>query len=325
MVSSPKPPDPYQTAAAQQQSDVGAAAASAIMNNPNRYSPYGSQVFTQAGTQTIYDATGKPMQIPRYNETTTLSPAEQQLFNLQTQTGQNLGQAAVQQSAKIGNYLNQGLNTTALTPWASYTQAPSLRIDQTPTDRAAVENAMMGRYNIDAATQQAQQDAQLAARGMSPGSAQYGQIQQARDRARTDALNQAYLASGQESRAAQDAYNQATQQQWSDTNQYATMMNQLRGNQLAEAIQLRNQPINEITALLGGVQMQNPNFPGFTGSPIGAAPIGSYINNAYQQQLAGSQATNQGLFNLGGAGIQAALTPIASGGMTALGSILPFI
>jgi hypothetical protein len=164
---------------------------------------------------------------------------------------------------------------------------------------------MMGRYNTDASRQAAAQDAQLAARGLSPGSAMYGTVQESRDRARTDALQQAYLGSGQESRAAQEAYNQATQQQWANTNQYATLQNQLRGNQLAEAIQLRNQPINEISALLSGMQLQSPNYPGYTGQGINAPNLSSLINNSYQQQLSQSNATNQGLFGLGSAGLSA--------------------
>jgi hypothetical protein len=45
MASSPKPPDPYSTASAQQAAERGAAATSSIMNNPNRYNPWGSQTY----------------------------------------------------------------------------------------------------------------------------------------------------------------------------------------------------------------------------------------------------------------------------------------
>ena len=48
---------------------------------------------------------------------------------------------------------------------------------------------------------------------MNPGSAQYGSVADTRARALTDATQQAYLASGAESRAAQEAYNQAATRQ----------------------------------------------------------------------------------------------------------------
>jgi hypothetical protein len=274
------------------------------MNNPNRYNPWGSQTYTPAGYQTVYDASGKPTQVMRYNEITKLSPDQQKLMGLQTQTGFNLGNTAVQQSAKLGNILNTSVDTKGLEAWNRGKAPEQLRRDAAPTDRAAVEAAMMGRFNTDAAAQQRSQDAQLAARGLSPGSAQYGAVQQGRDRARTDALGQAYLASGQESRAAQDAYNQATQGQYQMGQDYASYLNNLRQGQLSERIALRNQPINEIGALLGLGQVQQPQFPGFTGQGVNAAPIGNYIQSNYGQRAQGAANFNQGLFGLGAAGIQ---------------------
>ena len=74
MVSSPKPPNPYQTASAQQGAESGAAQQASIINNPNEYSNYGSQVYSIAGWEPTQDASGKTIYTPRYNKTTTLSP-----------------------------------------------------------------------------------------------------------------------------------------------------------------------------------------------------------------------------------------------------------
>jgi hypothetical protein len=98
-----------------------------------------------------------------------------------------------------------------------------------------------------------------------------------------------------------DFYNQAAQQGYSNYQQYANAMNQLRGGQLQERIGLRNQPINEIAALLGMGQVQQPNFPGYTGQGVNAAPIGSYIGNSYNARLQSSANDNSGMFGLGGA------------------------
>src|SRR5262245_53592785 len=105
MASTPKPPNPYAQAAAQQAAETGAAATSAIMNNPNRYTPWGSQTYTPGGYQTVYDAQGRPQKVMRYNETIQLSPDQQKLFGLQTQTGFNIGQTAVEQSSKLRDLL----------------------------------------------------------------------------------------------------------------------------------------------------------------------------------------------------------------------------
>lgn len=81
-----------------------------------------------------------------------------------------------------------------------------------------------------------------------------------------------------------------------------------RGQSVSEALTSRNQPINEITALLSGSQVSQPNYV-TTPSP-GVAPtdvIGAY-NNAYQGEMAGynAEASNRnammgGLFGLAAA------------------------
>jgi hypothetical protein len=388
MGSSPTPPNPYQTASAQTNANITAGAASAAMNNANQYGPTGSRVTTQSGWQQIYDAnSGKLVNVPKYDEVTKFSPDEERIYGLNTQGRYNLGQTAVEQSAKLRGLLNQNINTQGLQGWAtgaapgriqtqlgnagaiqrsfgnagaiqsSFGDAGAIRQDQGPTNRAAVEAAMMGRYNTDAAKQNAAQEAQLAARGLAPGSQGWGSVREQEDRARTDALQQAYLASGQESRAAQEAYNQAQQQRygqlqgraqfgneaqqqryaqlqgraqfgneaqqqaWNEMlggaqfgnaaqlqkyqmgQDYAGSLNALRQGQLQERLALRNQPINEITALMGGSQVAQPQFQPFSRQGISPANIGGYIENNYGQQAQASANRMQGLYGLGGAAL----------------------
>lgn len=73
----------------------------------------------------------------------------------------------------------------------------------------------------------------------------------------------------------------------------------IRQNQIAEAQQKRNQPLNELNALLSGQQIQSPSMPSFTNS--GVAPGTNYsgaANQTYQAQMDAFNAKNQGLSGL---------------------------
>jgi len=124
MASQPKPPNPYQQAAAQQAAESGAAQSSAIINNPNIQNPFGSQSYDIAGWETVYDAQGKPQRVPRYTQTTTLSPDQMKLLGLQTQMQGNLGKIGVEQSARVGQALGQPFGTQGLRgasgPWREF-------------------------------------------------------------------------------------------------------------------------------------------------------------------------------------------------------------
>ena len=80
-----------------------------------------------------------------------------------------------------------------------------------------------------------------------------------------------------------------------------------RGQALAELQAIRNQPINEISALMSGSQVSQPNWINPMQQSIPATDYAGLINNNYNQQLAASQAENAsmgnlfgGLFKLGG-------------------------
>lgn len=75
----------------------------------------------------------------------------------------------------------------------------------------------------------------------------------------------------------------------------------------------RNQPINEITALMSGSQVSNPTFANTPQTQVGGVDLMGAINNNYnaqvqQQKIAqeGNNAAMGGLFGLAGAGIGAA-------------------
>lgn len=80
-----------------------------------------------------------------------------------------------------------------------------------------------------------------------------------------------------------------------------------RGQAQSEALALRNQPINEITALLSGSQVSHPNVQGVTPQAMPNVDVAGLINQNYNQRLGAWQqeAANRGslmggLFKLGG-------------------------
>jgi len=187
MGSTPKAPNPYDQAAADQSASLYSGAASSIINNANETNPYGSVNYKNIGYETLYDAKGNKTYVPRYQRNVTLSPDQQRLLGYQTMAQGNAGRAAVTASGQLEKQFQTPLNTTGLAAWQHAARPGAVRQDQAPTDRRAVEEAMLSRYRENAGKQASAEDAQLAARGLSPGSSQYGSVADTRARALTDA------------------------------------------------------------------------------------------------------------------------------------------
>ena len=93
---------------------------------------------------------------------------------------------------------------------------------------------------------------------------------------------------------------------------YNSMFLQGRGQAVNEAMSQRNQPINEISALMSGSQVSNPAAPGVPQVGVANTDVAGIINNGYGQQMqyakANADANNammSGLFSLGGAAMGA--------------------
>jgi hypothetical protein len=97
-------------------------------------------------------------------------------------------------------------------------------------------------------------------------------------------------------------------------NQKASNLNGMLSNSQANAMQAilaqRETPINEISALAGGSQVQTPTFANTPQTQVAGTDVAGITNSAYQNQLAGWQAHQAqtqdmlgGLFGLGSAGI----------------------
>jgi hypothetical protein len=300
MASQPNAPDPYATAGAQNAQNAFASQFSGASSNANEVNPYGSVSYNQSGQTPIYTNGQITGYAPQWTRTTSLAPDQQKLLGLETQSKYNLGTAGVEQSARLRDALNKPVDPSQWTPWQTSLPQQELRQDQGATNRADIEKAMMESYNRNVAPQEQAQEASLASRGLSPGATGYSQYQRTRDDSRAEAARQAYLASGNESRAAQAAYNDVGTQRFNMNQAANAYLNNLRGAQMQEAYQTRTQPLNEIMALASGSQATIPQFQGFQGSPVAASNIGQYISDNYRNQSQQAANTNAGLFGLAG-------------------------
>jgi len=97
--------------------------------------------------------------------------------------------------------------------------------------------------------------------------------------------NQAAAQYNQQNATAAAAYNNAAQQYMTQQQMIYDAANQQRQQYLNEQYAARNQPINEVSALLTGGQLQNPNFINTPQNRIPTTDIASLINNNFQQNL----------------------------------------
>ena len=146
----------------------------------------------------------------------------------------------------------------------------------------AAQDSIMSRLTPLMDRQEAQLRTQLANQGLVPGGEAYSNAMGDFNQARNDAQMQAVL-------------------------QGIRLQPQL----LAQALTMRNQPLNEFNALRTGAQVQAPQFQGFQGASAAAAPIyqanadaAGFATDIYNQQMGARNALLSGLFSLGGAGLR---------------------
>jgi hypothetical protein len=223
-----------------------------------------------------YAITGAdPYGNPTWTATQTLSPAQQQLLDYQNQTSLGLGKIAGQGLTYVENMLNTPFNTAAL-PSTGFNPSQSY------------QDAYMQRLapQIQQTREQLQQ--QLANKGIDIGSEAYDRAMRNQAQRENDLLAAA-------------------------TTQGFGVGQQARQSALQEQAYLRNEPLNTLSAVRTGAQVQGPQFvnsaqQATTSGPdlLGAAQMGY---NAQMGDFNAKQAAqanlNQGLFSLGGAAIMA--------------------
>lgn len=238
--STPKAPDPYQTAAAQTASNQQTAQYQSQLNNVNQVTPQGTLTYTKnTGTNGPY-----------WTATQKLSEPQQAIQDQQNAFNLKANQTANEQLGKIAGVLGTPLDLSS----------------------NAVEGRLLelGRQRLDPLWQQKQDQFQqdMLNRGVREGSEAYNNAYQNLQQARNDAYNNLLLSGHQTA--------------------------------VGDIVRERQQPINEMTALLNGQQLQNPNYVTPAQTQVSGTNISGLIQDQYNSQLQNQSAALGGLFGLGG-------------------------
>lgn len=278
--SPPPAPDPVAMSKAQGASNVDTATASARLNAVNQKTPYGSVNYDTIGTENIGGNA-----VPQYQQTVTLSPAEQQKLD---KTNALTDQALTTAGTGLTN-----AQKTLSTPFNLDGVTPLPGTGDFGAERQRVEDSLMARFNQDFPRQEEDTISRLNAEGLQRGSAGYDTAMQGLERQKNDARNLAIQGGGAEQSRLFGMAGQAHQQGVSD------------------AALLRNQPINEFATLLGlGGQVQAPTgAPNFNANVNPTDVLGAYglqqqgLMNNYNQKMGANNAMFGALGNLGGSAL----------------------
>lgn len=282
----PKAPDPNVVSAAQTQSNQDTAAYNAALNRVSTYTPQGSSVFSQTGT----DTTGAPL----YRQDVTLSPDAQALYQQQQSQSRQLGNTAQGMMNSIDSSLAQPIDTSS---------APKLfGADDLLGARQQTQDALYNRQAAFLDPQWEQRDtlfrSQMANKGIVEGSEAWKNALDDNDRARAFdyalARNDAIAGGGGEMAALSE------------------LARKNRGITLDEMYRERSQPLNEFNALRSSSQVDMPQFQGANVSNMANTDVSGNMWNAfnanldrYNAQQAGQNNLMSGLFGLGSAAITA--------------------
>ena len=220
---------------------------------------------------------------------------------LSVQEAQNRAQAQdLQQRLAMGQFGREG-QQLAFQMGQSAQQAQNQAIAQNFAQAQAAQEAQNRAIaqNQAAAMQQYQAEMARQAQGFGQRMDLMGFYNQALNAQNATALQQYQAQLG------------AQGQQFNQAQAEAAFRNAARTQALQEQAALRAQPLNEIAALMGGSQVQMPQFQGYTGAPVAPAPVfgaaqaqAQFAQNNYANQIAAYNAQMGGLYGLGAAGIQ---------------------
>lgn len=253
-MKTPKPPDPVATAEAQSGMNRDTAVSSQLVNMVDQANPWGNVSYSQNGTTSYRDSTGKLVTLPQFTQTTTLSPEQQAIFDKSQAAQTNLAGIADAQSSRVADTLSDPFkfDNQDAADWAYDLGASRIRPQQQQNEEAL--------------------RSQLINSGLRPGTQAWDSEMQRMTNANTDQDNQLALNG--------------------------------RGQAFSESLATRNQPLNELTALLSGSQVSNPAQ---MSSPtpqtqVGGVDYSGLVEDNYGQKVAQNNAMLGGLFGLAGAG-----------------------
>jgi len=182
--------------------------------------------------------------------------------------------------------------------------------DNFSADRLRVEQSMQERMAPQLKADRERLEQQLADQGLQPGTEAYDRAYDAANRQLTDARLAITAKGGEEQQrlmdmaaqqatfenaAQRDAFTQAASksqfwnaakaQELANKKTLFDATNQTRDKWLQEQYAMRAQPLQEITALQSGSQIQQPNFVGGGNSQIANTDVAGIINANFNQSL----------------------------------------
>lgn len=283
-------PDPFEVASAQGASNVQTAIAQSRLNQVNETTPFGSSTYSPTGqTFTVKDAEGKDITVPTMQRDVTLSPDQQNILNLQnalTKQGYTIGG---DQIGRIGQTLSSPLDFSGLpaAPQAS------------ETARNAVQDALYNRYTnmMDPRFDQERDRLrnELINSGHALGSPGYTQAMQDFNRSKNSAYENALFG--------------AVAGGGAEQNRLFGLESAARNQGIQELFAQRNQPINELAALLGtsgGVNV--PQFSGVPQTSVAPTDVAGPVYQSYAQDQANRGSTLGSIFGAVGTGLGAWLS-----------------
>ena len=308
----PAPPAPDYTGAANATAagNLQAAQAATAANRVNQYTPYGSLIYSENGK----DSQGNPM----WSATTNLNSTGQQLLDTQNATSLGLGQTINSQLGQVQRTMGQGFNpqTGPIT-----TNAGQANLQTNPNYASGMQGwdqanqILNARLQPQMAQDRESQNAALANQGIVAGTKAYDNAMRTFNQGQNDLLTNSQLAGQQ---IGQNLFNQgiqggqfsnaANQQMFANNVTNANLGNAAQQQQYNQAMTNYNMPLNTLSALRSGAQVQNPTFQNVpqqattSGADLLGATTatGNYNLGTYNAQQAANSNLTGGLLGLGG-------------------------
>jgi hypothetical protein len=287
--AAPPAPDYRGAAIEQGAANLEAARATARLSNPNTYTPYGTQLVSYDGD------------IPTIRQT--LTPTAQKTLEAQQGVELSLANLGSKGAQTASNVLDKPFSFGGPNVQTSLDLS---NVAKMPVNAGMTgQEAIMSRLEPSLARQRTSTETNLINQGLRPGTEAYDNAIRSLGEQETDARTQAVLQGlNLDIGANQQGFGQALEA--------GKFGNTAQQQMLAQAIQGRQMPLNEITALMSGSQIQNPQFGAYSGSTVQPAPIfagtqaqGAFDQNNYNQQVSQANAATAGLYSLGGAALGA--------------------
>jgi hypothetical protein len=307
------------TATAQTGMNRDTAITQSQLNMVDQYTPDGSLTYKQDGFNTFTDSRGKQVQTPRYTATQTLSPEQQRLNDINNQTQEKIGQIGLDQSGRIGELLSKpldlgpGMGQAKQLDFGSPLDLGQFSYGDLPgLDNNDVEGRLvdLGRRRLDpmfaqqdetvrtrlknSGIQQGSEawDREMASMGQKQNDAMTSLLLQGRGQAANEALSARQQLGGERlSEFGTNTQNAISQRSMANQEAQTALQtnfdNAMRQRQqgVQETLTQRNQPINEISALMSGSQVSQPQFTNTPQSQVGGVDYSGLVSNNYKAQM----------------------------------------